>query len=370
MKKYLSVAFALCVILAIAVFPIVAGTSYDENPYAFDEYHYDVFEPSWIDDGRLINDAWTYVAGHFAEVYNRVYHRPVFGSAGAGSSARGTLVSHANFAGQWVAPNQTFPIGDGVRGGFYARPNGNANNMHNGFTFLEIDVAELAASPGGVNVTIATSNQSGGNLPNASWNTPIFNGAYSYNVRMVGSELIVTVNGFRAGSWGATVTNNLANWGNNPNSAIRHQRNASINLGNASGTVFVFFHAQNLDFYSNDYNTVIGCEYDHSVQSDRYISAGYVDHAVVIVNQYGHEIYHGSFGYKHLPLCDFIPEGHHYFTAILVVNGMQQGGYNIVIEVTRTGDGNRLAQVVYGNWIDFGRIEVNVANDLVICDWC
>ena len=373
MKKVLPRVLAFCVILALAAFPIMASNSYYEYPYSdYYGYSYEEIDAFWLTPDNLANRTNVYITGNFAETYYREYHRPVFGaSAGPGSSVNGTLVSHANFAGSWSAPNQTFPIGDGVRGGFYARPNGNANNMHNGFTFIEISVADLAANPDGVNVTIAFSNQSGGNTPNAAWNTPVLGGNYSYNVRITDGQVVVAVNGFMSGSWGATMTSNLANWGNNPNSNIRHQRNASVNLGSASGTVFVFFHGQNLTFYgSNNSDTIVGCELYRLEPAYRAAYAGYVCHRVVLLNQYGHEIYNGGFGSKVIPLPDEIAVGLHHFTAKLVVNNVTIGTYPIVVEVVRVTDELRVATAVDGNTIDFGRVIAGNAPNIIICDWC
>ena len=366
MRKFLSFILAFCLIFAVVAFPIIADTSYEEE---FAYYHESRFWDPENPGDELVNRTRIHVSGSFFETYYRVYHRPVFGS-GTASSVRGTLVSHANFTGQWTTPNQTFPIGDGVRGGFYARPNGNANNMHNGFTFIEINVAELAATDNGVDVLIATSNQSGGNTPNAGWNTPVLDGTYSYNVRIVDGQLVVAVNGFDYGSWGATVTSNLASWGNNPNSAIRHQRNGSLNLGNVSGTIFMFFHGQNLTFYSAGSGVVIGCEFYRSESFEQNVGAYNIDHMVVVVDQYGNESYFGSFGDGPLPLDESIYEGYHYFTVKLVVQGHVVAQHHVLVSVVRISNELRVASLIYGHMIDFGHIYTGTAPDIVICDWC
>ena len=241
--------------------------------------------------------------------------------------------------------------------------------MHNGFTFLELDVAALAAQPDGVNVTIARSNQSNGNLPNANWNTPLGDGSYTYNVSIVNGQLIVTVNAFASGSWGAVVTNNMANWGNNPNSAIRHQRNASLNLGNVSGTVFMFFHAQNMTFSAFTYEYITGCE-PYNFASGTYIVCRYmVCHSIVIYDMNdGSQVNTDErrLGYNTvMPLCDSIEQGYHYFRVALYVGGNFAGERFITVYVCD----DRIATVVYGNDIHFGVIEWGYTVTIV-CDWC
>ena len=375
-KGFFTVLLALFMVLGLA-FTIMASNTQEDYGYPGDtgrgawDCDYDGEPEPGEPDDWLDNNTRFYVTGNFASVFYRQIHRPVYGTVSRpGASVSGTLVSHANFAGTWTTPNQTFPIDEGVRGGFYARPNGNANNMHNGFTFIEINVAELAANPYGVNVVIARSNQSNGNLPNASWNTPIEDGTYTYNVRIVDGRLVATVNGFASGSWGATVTNNLANWGNNPNSAIRHQRNASINLGNVSGTVFLFFHAQNLTFESYSHSDiVIGCEVYFSQQLQQPLDLSEVDYYIAIWDMYGNQVYTGLFGHMTMPLPYYIEVGTHYFTITLSVDGNVVGEAVVVVDVSSTQWGYRNAIVVYGDFVDFGTILIPGIN-LIFCDWC
>ena len=291
------------------------------------------------------NEVAVYVTGNFVETYYRIY-QPVL------ASESGTLVSHANFAGSWSLANQTFPIGEGVRGGFYARPGGNANNMHNGFTFLEINVAQLQANPDGVNVIIARSNQSNGNTPNASWNTPILDGNASYNVRIVGGELIVTINNFISGSWGATITNNLANWGNNPNSAIRHQRNESLNLGRVSGTTFLFFHGQSFTFGTDGGERIEG----------PFSRPANVDYEVIILNQAEEVIYTGGFGSIVLP--NDLAVGTHYFTVLLRVGDVDFGTDIVQVEVTQNGAVTTL--VLLNDVVDFGTLIIGPGENVII----
>ena len=363
-KRFFALVLALFMIMGLA-FTLVSG-------YAPEDYYQNP-SPNYIgicdDDTQdyLVNHAYFYVNAEFYAIYRREYHKPVYGgSSSPGTSVSGTLVSHANFTGTWTTPNQTFPIGEGVRGGFHARPNGNANNMHNGFTFLELDVATLAAQPNGVNVTIARSNQSNGNLPNANWNTPI--GDYTYNVSIVNGQLVVTVNGFESGSWGATVTNNIANWGNNPNSAIRHQRNASLNLGNVSGTVFMFFHAQNMTFSAFSYEVVVGCEIYAEASGQFNVCRYEVYHTVAVYDAYGYRVYTGIFGEILMPLDGEINVGYHHFTVVLYIDGNFVDYRTVIVYVT-AGAGYRLATIVYGNFIHFGHF-YRGTTETVICDWC
>ena len=277
------------------------------------------------------------------------HHRPVF------RRITGTMVSYVNYAayeGSWSGPNQTFPIGTGVNGGFHARPNGNANNMHNGFTFLQIDSAALAAVEGGVDVTIARSNQSGGNLPNPAWNTPIYDGVYTYNVRIVNGELIVTINDYRTGSWGATVTNNIANWGNNPNSAIRHQSAQTLNLGPVNGTVFMFFHMQNLTT-----NTITGCEVYRTETS--YVPATNVDYEIVIRPVDGAPA-----------SLIFCAEGEfHYYVALYVNGEVIRVSERLTFTVTLNYEGTAFVATPETHHVDFGRIVLG-SNVTVVCDIC
>lgn len=310
------------------------------------------------------------ITANFVETLKTITHAPVY------ASANGTIVSHVNInAGRSVpipdadkkATGKTlvYDMGNGITGGYYAKPGGNDNNAFNGFTYLEINVAALrAAGSAGVNIDIATSNMSNGNLPNAGWNTKLGFDA-SYNLSIAGNNIIVKINDYNSCSWDAVLFTMDSKRPNNINSETKHADRESKTIAipmvevNNKGvktltpveTVWLFWHGSSITT-----NKITGCKVVSTVSGDVSISP---DISVVITCD------NASIAGN---VVTFEEEGNYSVNVELKVGDVVKGTRTIPVEVTEVD--RKLVASPDKIDLDFGRIVMGARPDVIICSVC
>jgi hypothetical protein len=293
---------------------------------------------------------------NFAESYNKIFHKPVY------ATASGTLVSKVNInAGRAITvdnvpkngiPSIAYDLAPGIIGSYYARYGGNANNSFNGFTYLEINTATLAATAGGVNIGIGVSNMSNGSLPNAGWNSGLGFDA-SYNISIVNGELIVTINDCRTASWDAVLFKMDSKRSNNPNSDTKHAIRESKNLGKVSGTIFLFWHGQSITT-----NEITGCTLDR--KEGPFFNEITADYEIVVTCEEASAITGRT--------LRFNEEGIFTVTVELKIDGEVIKTEVVTVAVEK--ENGRLKIATPPVTVDFGQIVLGAAPDIIICAVC
>ena len=241
-----------------------------------------------------------------------------------------------------------------VIGGYYSKPGGKDNSAFNGFTYIQLNVAALKGTPGGVDIELAKSNMSNGPLPmpNHAWNDYV-GGSYNISVN-ANNEIIVTVNDFRSGNWDAILFEMNDKRPNNINSELKNWQLASKNLGKGKpdkdGNVFLFFKGNITT------NKIIGCKVVSAVSEDVSISP---DISVVITCD------NASVAGN---VVTFEEEGNYSVKVELKVGDVVKGTRTIPVEVTEVD--RKLVAAPDRIDLDFGRIVMGARPDVIICSVC
>ncbi|MDR2866335.1 MAG: InlB B-repeat-containing protein, partial [Methanomassiliicoccaceae archaeon] len=275
-----------------------------------------IFLGWYTDDGTFLNEwdfadpvmndmtlyaDWLYKYGSLDvkievdEIFVREVYEPIYYPMGGAQSLVSWVGYGANAA---VLP-------DGFEGYF----------LSNGFTYLKVDLATLeAAGDDGVNIGIATSNKSGGNNPNESWNTPI---GKTYNMKLVGGQIVLTVKGFISVEFGARVSDTAFN--GNPASGVTHNNvtTYAVTDTNGDGFVYFFFHIANAQW--------AGAQTGWKLADTEEVTQPYTGNVYMIVKDVeGNVVYDDLIGH----VADLEP-GLYYVT--LFVNGVDIGSGTAVI---------------------------------------